>query len=187
MTNRLLPFVSIVLALGIFFAYVSPLWSGKVAEQKAAIAGDVQALSSAKRYVERENQLTEERNAMDPVGLARLEKFLPDSVDNIGLILDLNSLAARSGLNLSSVDVVQSRAGTGSTSGAALPSMPSVANPLGTVDLKMSAVGTYTALQSFLMGMELSQRLLDVRDVTIKNAANGVYTYNITARLYWLR
>src|SRR3989344_1912018 len=104
MTSRLLPFFALILALGIFFGYVNPLWSGKIAEQRAAIAQDDQALDSAKHYVERENQLTGQRNSIDPAALARLELFLPDSVDNIGLILDMNSLAARSGLNLSSVD-----------------------------------------------------------------------------------
>ncbi|MDP2593876.1 MAG: hypothetical protein Q8P36_00845 [bacterium] len=183
MTSRLLPFLSLMLAIGIFFAYVNPLWNGKIAEQRAAIAQNDQALASAKRYVERENQLAAAKNAIDPAALDRLKAFLPDSVNNIGLILDLNALAARSGLSLSSIDVTKNTAAAPDES-----SLPNAAtDPIGTVDLKVSAIGSYEALQSFLIGAELSERLLDVRDITVQNSANGVYTYQITLRLYWLR
>lgn len=183
MTSRFLPFLSLALAVGIFFTYVNPLWNGTIAEQRAAIAQDDQALVSAKQYVERENQLAAAKDAIDPVALDRLKAFLPDSVDNIGLILDLDALAARSGLSLSSIDVTKS-----TTAASAAPSLPSAAaDPIGTVDLKLAAVGSYNALQSFLMGVELSERLLNVRDLTVQNSVNGVYTYQITIRLYWLR
>ncbi|MDE1945553.1 MAG: hypothetical protein KGI03_04800, partial [Patescibacteria group bacterium] len=105
MTSRLLPFLALVAAVGIFFAYVNPLWNGKIASAKAAIASDNQALASAAAYVKRENELAGQMNAIDPAVLARLSTFLPDSVDNVGLILDLNGLAARSGLALSAIDV----------------------------------------------------------------------------------
>lgn len=183
MTSRLLPFLSLMLAIGIFFTYVNPLWNGKIADERAAIAQDDQALASAEQYIERENQLAAARDAIDPVALDRLKALLPDSVDNIGLILDLNALAARSGLSLSSIDVTRS-----SATASAAASLPAAsANPIGTVDLKISALGSYKALQSFLMGVELSERLLDVRDLTVENSTNGVYTYQITIRLYWLR
>lgn len=184
MNNRLLPFLSLFIAIGIFFTYVNPLWNGKIAEEKAAIAQDNQALLSAEQYVQRENQLAVARDAIDPAALDRLKAFVPDSVDNIGLILDLDALAARSALSLSSIDVTESSVGTASAA-SALPA--AATSPIGTVDLRVSAVGSYKALQAFLMGIELSERLLDVRDLTIQNSANGVYTYQITIRLYWLR
>ncbi len=180
MTSRLLPFFSLVLAVGLFFGYVSPLWNGKVADAKAAIADDNKALESAKRYVERQNQLATERDAIDPAALARLETFLPDSVDNVGMILDLDALGTRSGLALTSIDVAKDSQATSAT--AAVPS-----DPVGTIDLTLAAEGTYAALQSFLDGVERSERLLDVRDITVTGSNTGVYDYNITLRLYWLR
>lgn len=208
MTSRLLPFLALVAAVGIFFAYVNPLWNGKIASAKAGIASDDQALASAAAYVKRENELASQMNAIDPTALARLTTFLPDSVDNVGLILDLNALAARSGLTLSSLDVANASSGAASTP-ASTPvttpaSVPAVApattasgpsfatagqgsDPVGTVDLTIAAKGTYGALQSFLKGIEFSERLLDVRDITITGSDSGLYTYQMTLRLYWLR
>jgi len=195
MTSRILPLFALLLAIGIFFGYVSPLWNGKVASTKAAIVEDTAALAAATRYTARQNQLASEKAAIDPAALARLEIFLPDSVDNVGLILDINALAARSGLALSSIDVAHSNA-SGSGAGTApgmsgapvTPGMASSgASAVGTVDLTLAADGTYSALQTFLDGIERSARLLDVRDLTVKGSNNGVYTYQMTLRIYWLR
>ncbi|MDD3531340.1 MAG: GspMb/PilO family protein [Candidatus Pacebacteria bacterium] len=186
MNERLIPSVAILIALGIFFAYVDPTWTGSIADAKSAIALDDEALAAAQLYTEQQNSLATSRNAIDPAYLTRLSTFLPDSVDNVGLILDLNALAARSGLSLSNIDVISSAAGTAKTStNRGLPAAG--ANPVGSVDLTLSAVGTYPALQAFLVGVERSARLLDVRDVVVKGSDTGVYNYQMALRLYWLR
>jgi hypothetical protein len=110
-------------------------------------------------------------------------------VDNVGIILDLNALAARSGLALSNVDVLSSSqtgsSGASQTSDGSLPAGGE--SPVGYVDLSLSAKGTYPALQGFMRGIEQSARLLDVRDLVVKGSDTGVYTYQMTIRLYWLR
>ncbi len=174
--NRILPIAAFVIALAIFFGYVNPTWTGTIADTQAAITADNQALSAASDYANRQNQLASARNAIDPAALQRLSTFLPDSVNNVRLILDLDALAARSGLSLTSIDV-------------APPSQSSATdnNPVGSVDLSLSASGTYASLKSFLMGVEESQRLLDVTDLSVNGSNTGVYSYRMTVRLYWLR
>jgi Tfp pilus assembly protein PilO len=187
MSNRVLPLLSIFLAIGILFAYVRPLWSGQIAETKIEIENNERTLLAAKEYAAKQNELASARNAIDPANLSRLEIFLPDSVNNVGLILDINALAARSGLSLSNIDIVNAPTsadaavaidGTGSISGA---------SPVSSVDLSLSAVGTYTGLQAFLKGLEKSARLLDVRDIVVRGSETGVYSYQMVVRLYWLR
>lgn len=186
MNSRVIAVIALVAAIGIFFAYVNPTWSGPIADAKAGIAQDNIALSAANQYVARQNQLASERDSIDPADLSRLTTFLPNSVDNVGIILDLNALAARSGLSLSNIDVTSSdTSGAANTQGGALPA--GGANPVGSVDLTLSAIGTYPALQSFLMGVENSERLLDVQDLTVKGSDSGVYNYQMSLRLYWLR
>lgn len=186
MNERIIPVVALLIAVGIFFAYVSPTWSGSIADTKNAIAFDDEALAAAQLYTAQQNSLATSRNAIDPAYLARLSTFLPDSVDNVGLILDLNALAARSGLSLSNIDVVSNVASAANASmNQGLPAAG--ASPVGSVDLTLSAVGTYPALQAFLVGVERSARLLDVRDVVVKGSDTGVYNYQMALRLYWLR
>lgn len=186
MNRRILPLFALLFAVGIFFAYVHPTWSVSIAATKAAIASDNEALDAASAYTARENALLTARNAIDPANLAKLEVFLPDSVDNVGLILDLNALAARSGLSISNIDV-SNPAPVSNTATAATASQGASTNVTGSIDLSLSAVGTYSALQTFLAGVEKSERLLDVRDIIVKGSDTGVYIYQMKLRLYWLR
>lgn len=187
MTSRIVPLFALLIAAGAFFAYVEPAWSGSIAATKAAIASDDQALAAASQYAAEQNQLAAARNAIDPASLARLSILLPDSVDNVRIILDLNTLAKQSGLSLSNIDVTSNVVASTQNKGApgALPA--SGTSPMGSIDLSLSATGTYAALQNFLAGVEKSERLLDVRDLVAKGSDTGVYRYQMTLRLYWLR
>ncbi|MDP2651627.1 MAG: type 4a pilus biogenesis protein PilO [bacterium] len=186
MNSRILSIFALVAALGIFFGYVNPAWNVGIAATKVALVSDDQALAAASQYTAQQSELAAKRSAIDPADLARLSAFLPDSVDNVGLILNLNALAARSGLSLSNIDVMSNAPST--TGNAAVGALPvSNASPVSSIDISLSAVGTYTAFQAFLAGVEKSQRLLDIRDITVKGSDTGVYKYQMTLRLYWLR
>ena len=183
MNSRILPALAFVIAIAIFFSYTSPTWNGSIAAAKAAIANDKEALDAAHAYVAEQNQLASERDAIDPESLKALATFLPNSVDNVSLTLDLNALAARSGLSISNIDVTGKE-----TEQSATDNGFSIADndPVGSVTISLSAVGTFGALEKFLYGVEMSARLLDVRDLTIKSSDTGVYDYTMTLRLYWL-
>jgi hypothetical protein len=184
MSSRIIPSLALVVAAAVFFLYVGPTWRGPIAVAKATIASDEAALVAAKEYSDQQNQLAAARDAIDPANLTALATFLPDSVDNVRLILDLNALAARSQFSLSSINVAHDAGSVPSTSGT-LPSSGS--GVVGSVDLSLSGVGTFNALQDFLSGVEKSARLLDVRDLTVRTAETGIYSYTMVLRLYWLR
>lgn len=177
MNNHALPALALILAAGILFGYVNRAWSGPIAATKTAIANNEKALIVADEYTAKQNELASARNAIDPEDLTRLSVFLPDSVDNIGLILDINALAARSGISLTNVNVVKNDSGSSGNG----------AKTIGSIDLSLSAVGTYAAFQTFLAGIEKSARLLDIMDIIVKGSDTGVYNYQMAVRLYWLR
>jgi len=185
MSDRIIPMFAFLAAIGIFFSYIHPTWTGAIAETRASIVANDEALEAASAYTAQQNALAAARNAIDPANLERLSIFLPDSVDNVGLILDLNALASRSGIVLSNIDVATETSSANTTSRAAAPGAR--VDPVGSVDLTLSAVGTYSALQTFLMGIERSARILEVRDLTVRGSDTGVYGYQMKIRLFWLR
>lgn len=184
MNSRILSLAALIIAAGMFLAYVNPTWNGLIASIKKEIAFDDDALAAAKQYSMQQNQLAASRDSIDPANLSALAIFLPDSVDNVGIILDLNALAARSGLSVASIDVVTGDAALRNQGAGALPV---TADLVGSVDLSLSAVGTFAALETFLKGAEESARLLDVRNLVVRGSSTGVYDYQMTLRLYWLR
>ena len=185
MNGIIIPFAAFVISIGIFFTYVQPTWNGPIAKAKQLIAADDQALVASKQYITQQNQLASARDAIDPANLAALSAFLPSSVDNVGLIIDLNALATRSGLSVSNIDVVNGSELKSNTDKGV--QIAAAKDPIGSVTLTFAAVGSFTAFNSFLSGVEKSARLLDVQDLTVRGSDTGVYSYQMTLRLYWLR
>lgn len=198
--TRLFPIVPFLVALGLFFGYVHPTYTGSISALNSEIQSYDAALAAADRFAEREAALNAERAAIPQDGLARLEAFLPDGVDNVQLILDLDALASRSGLSLTDFDVATGNASTDTSSqapvggpgpdGAIAPGGGvelGGADPVDSIDLSVSATGTYASLRTFLAGVERSLRLLDLVELTVEDSDTGVYSYDMTFRLYWLR
>jgi Tfp pilus assembly protein PilO len=188
MNSRILPTLVLIGAAVIFFFYIGPTWNGTIMKTKASIAADEEALVAAKQYSNQQNQLAAARDAIDPTNMALLSAFLPSSVDNVSLILDIDALAARSQFSLLNINVTKNAgpdvSGGGATSGT-LPAPGTGA--LGSVDLSLTGVGTFASLQDFLSGIEKSVRLLDVHDLEVRGSETGVYNYKMSIRLYWLR
>ena len=182
--ERLLPVVGILIALGLFFGYINPTMNGPIAAAQTEIQGYDNALAAAERFKEKQASLEAERIAMPPESLVRLEMFLPDGVDNVQLILDLDALASRTGMTLSNFDTTEIEGESEAASDGIVN--PSGA-PLDSIELTTSGKGTYAAFRTFLDATEESLRPLDLVSLDIKTSANGVHTYDMTFRLYWLR
>jgi Tfp pilus assembly protein PilO len=190
MISRLIPIILVLAAAGLFFGYVQPTYSGSIATLTAENKDLDTALQAAKEFEAKEVELTKERSAIPADRLARLEAALPDSVDNVQLIVDLNSLAARSGVQLSQFDISKqedAQPGAAVVTGAPTEPVLTDGEPTESLELSVSATGTYAAFRTFLDGVEKSLRPLDVVELSVQDGETGVYTYDVTFRLYWLR
>lgn len=179
---RALPFLFILIAISLFFGYINPTYTGPVAALREDIQSYDSALEAAKDFKEKEQELIARRSQILPEDTARVEAFLPDSVDNVQLILDLNALAQRSGITLSNFDV-----STGREEQQNDQIMLESENAVSELSLSLSAAGSYSAFKSFLLGTELSLRPLDLVELNISDSPTGIYTYEMTYRIYWLR
>jgi Tfp pilus assembly protein PilO len=186
MISRFFPIIALILAVGLFFGYINPTRTGSIAASQAQIDSYESALEAAERFKEKESELVIARANIPSEGLARLETFLPDGVDNVQIILDLNTLAARSGITLSDFDTTPTASST-----SAVPEQIGFElgsnGPIDSIELTVSATGSYASFRTFLDGIEKSLRLLDVVSVSVKDSPTGVYTYDMVIRLYWLR
>lgn len=184
MISRVLPIVLILIAIGLFAGYINPVYATKIIPLKAEIQQYDSTLAAAADFNKKEAQLATERNSIPTESIQRLETYLPDGVDNVQLILDLNALAAKSGMQLSNFDIQNSAASSNASSGA-LP-LQAGGRTIDSLDLTVKATGSYSAFRTFLAGLEQSLRPMDIVQMTLSDSQTGVYTYNITFRIYWL-
>ena len=187
--TRLLPIVLLLISGGIFFGYINPTIMGPIAQTSSKIKQYDAALSAADRFGQKQTSLAQEQQALPADGVARLQSFLPDSVDNVQLILDLDALAARSGVkitNFNTTEVAKPVAPSSSVDTSTTVSFdPS--KPYDSLDISMTASGSYSQVRTFLSGVERSLRPLDLIQFQVTDSPTGVYLYQMTFRLYWLR
>ncbi len=176
MINRLLPAVALVGAVALAFMYVSPMYTKAIPSIQEAIDRKDSALLKASVFEKRRDALQQERAAVSEEDVARLEEFLPDSVDNIQLILDLTALASRSSVQLMKIDVARK-----------LETDAAQASLSGHIDVTLEIAGTYDAFDTFISAIEESARLIDVTSLRVTSFDTGVYNYGLTLRIYWLR
>ena len=89
MVKNLLSIAGLAVAGGIFFLYTQPAYDN-VQVLKGRIAQYDQALDKAAELQQLKQSLLSRFNAFRPEDLDRLQKLLPDHVDNVRLILDLD-------------------------------------------------------------------------------------------------
>lgn len=187
MIGRLLPIILIILSIGLFVAFINPTYTGKIVPLQAQIKQYDSALAAAADFNKKEAQLATERNAIPADAINRLESYLPDGVDNVQLILDLNALAAKSGVLLSNFEIKQTALDQNSVAAEsnALP-LTIGSKQVDSLDLSVKATGTYGAFRTFLGGVEKSLRPMDLSQMSLTVSQTGVYTYDMTFRIYWL-
>ena len=202
--------VGLVLAGSIFFLYTKPTYDSSQ-EMRADIAQNDAALDKAAELQKLRQTLLSRFNTFDPGDLDRLQKLLPDHVDNVRLILDLDKLAERGGLSLQNVDVssAQKQTAKGQT---ALGAIGASNQKYDSLTLTFSTIATYTDFVAFISDLESSLRIVDLVSLSIVPASQGaavvtsatnafpvannsfvpratepLYTYNMTLRTYWLK
>jgi hypothetical protein len=124
-------------------------------------------------------------NAFNPDDIERLHKLLPDHIDNVRLVLDLDTLASKHNIALQNVAVArpneQSSVGNG-TIGPLRQSYDSVT-------LKFATSGTYDRFKTFLLDLEDSLRIVDLTALTMSaeasSAGEPTYRFDVTLRTYW--
>lgn len=193
MTRTLFSLVFLAAAGGLFFFYTKPAYDG-VRSVQAQIAQYDQALNKAAELQRLKQQLLSRYNAFNPTDVDRLHKLLPDHVDNVRLVLDLDTLASQYGFALQ--NVVINAPGTG-TAGADAGEQPVSIGPsrqtYDSLTLKFATSGTYPKFVEFISALEGSLRLVDVVNLTLDADAGApidgqpIYRFDITLRTYWLK
>ncbi|PIR85197.1 hypothetical protein COU15_02205 [Candidatus Kaiserbacteria bacterium CG10_big_fil_rev_8_21_14_0_10_45_20] len=178
--KTLFPILFILVAGGILFGFINPTWSEiKVLREEEEKYNS--ALDRSRLLQETRDQLLSRYNTFSPAELARLEKFLPDNVDNVRLILDIDSIAGRYGMRIR--DVILSS----DTSRTDLGQLGPDENRFDSRILSFSVTGSYTEFRAFLEDLEQSLRLVDVMKITFSSTDSGVYDYSLSIKTYWLK
>lgn len=198
MGKTIFALIGLILAGGIFFMYTKPTYAGpamgsgvSIGELQAQIQQYEEALEKAAQLQQLKQKLLTRYNSFNPDDINRLQTMIPDHVDNIGLILELDNLASHYGMALENVDVSSDAAAQGQ--GAAVGAIGGGNQKYESLTLSFGTYGTYEDFLSFLLDLESSLRLVDLVSLTVEQNSDAAqkgertYHYDIKLKTYWLK
>ncbi len=188
-----------------FILVVQPRYEN-VKKIRSEIATFDTSLATAEKLKASREELIARYNSISKSDLDNIKTLLPDSVDNIRLIIQLDSLATKNGLSsLRDVDYqsesqTQAAAGVtnprgGSTIGAQ-PISAAAQKPYGEFTISFQTSGQYSNFLNFLSDLEQNLRLVDVVSISFNRAggnsstgqsAADIMSYKVSLKTYWLK
>ncbi|MFA5876935.1 MAG: hypothetical protein WC880_01075 [Candidatus Paceibacterota bacterium] len=174
------PILFLGLAGAIFFWYINPTYlglQGSLAEQAQFDA----ALSRSRELQDVRDQLLSRYNTFPQPDLARLQKLVPDHVDNVRLILDFDSMATKYGMRVRNVviETPKERVSRGQIG----PDEKTYES----VILSFNVSGSYDTFRQYLADLEKSLRLVDVVGLSFTANETGIYEFTFHIKTYWLK
>lgn len=212
MTRLIIPVILILIAFGIFFVFTNPLYNG-MSGLRAQVASYDEALNNSKALENERDKLTAKYNSINPENLIKLQKLLPDNIDNIRLILEIEQIAAPYGMVLKDVKYSTAKTETTTPSSAVIPrSVPgnlpgnlsgnvavnkTQSKDYGVWDLEFSTTGSYNNFLNFTKDLESNLRIVDIASVQFSSSSSSSklsesspeesYKYNFKIKTYWLK
>ncbi|MCE9585477.1 type 4a pilus biogenesis protein PilO [Candidatus Nomurabacteria bacterium] len=188
------PIILIGVSVGGFFMFTDPLFKEVSSLKKNVVAYD-EALSNSKVLESERDKLTQKYNEITPDTLDKLQKFLPDNVDNIRLILEIEKIASPYGMVLK--DVKYDTTGADATAVSIKGGVNTQSNKeYGVWNLEFSTQGTYSNFLNFIKDLENNLRIVDISSVQFtsdsgnglnSNQSSSSYKYGFKIKTYWLK
>lgn len=187
MNRNITALILVILAVGIYFTYTS----GQITVLKSIQAENNQylsAINNAEKLIKLRDSVLNQYNAISDEDKARLDKLVPDNIDNVRLIIDISGIAARHGITAAGIKTSADTSISASTPKQTAPNqIMSSGGGLSTVTVTFNVTTTYVNFITFLQDLERSLRILDVTSITLSASDNGIYTYGVTLNTYWLK
>lgn len=190
--SNLISIVLIIASAGIFFSYVSPTYGAltnkaelkerSIRELKEERGRYIDALNKTKEIEQARTGLLKRYNHIPIEDRDRLEKLLPDHIDSVRLIIDINNIASQYEMSLKNISLTQS--GSEAAEVHSLTIGPKEERFKAT-ELQFGVTGSYEDFRSFVRDLEQSLRLVDIEAISFSAPAD-VYDYAVTILTYRL-
>jgi Tfp pilus assembly protein PilO len=178
--KQLIPIILILASIGTFVFFTNGEYQ-KVKALKVEIAGYESALGKSRLVLAKREELQNKYKQFSRADLTYLVKMLPDHVDNVQLILDINGIARKHGMSIGKIAINQDQSNNTSA-----PIGPNTL-PYASILVSFRTKASYGSFISFMKDLEQGLRLVDVTDLVFKSDPKDQNEYAVTIRTYWLK
>ncbi len=189
--NLFIPITLIVISIGVFFTFIDPNYQEikKLQEVKRDYESKI---SKSEEIRFKRNKLAKIYAELEKNGdLDRLNKFLPDHINNIELIVDLDRIAKKNNIRIADISLSKDFMKSNQKGNGGVIAV-SGTKDYDSTDLSFSFVSSYANFKNFINDLRKSLRLLDVTSVSFNQELNSDgktvdnFKFAVTVRAYWL-
>lgn len=176
--SNIVSIVLILASIGLFFGYIDPTYTRIQASQTEKASYDT-ALNNSKDLQAEKQKLLDKYNKMDQADIDKLTKLLPNNIDNIRLIIDIDDMARNYNMRIRNFKT---------DTGEVKDTIGRDTSPYGTLTLSFTTTAAYNTFLAFMRDLERSLRVIDVVGIEFKSSdTNQLYDYTVTVKTYWLK
>ncbi len=181
--RSLIPILLIAVSAGLFYVHIDPRFQEVkgLVEQRRQYE---EALQKANELKTVGQELVTKYNAIPQEDLSKLQKLVPDSLNTVKLVTDIDSIGGKHGITISAVEVTEEQVDD------AQQITEGNAKPFRTTTISFGFSATYDKLVLFLKDLEKSLQVVDVKSVSFRSEgqeSDGIYEYVMAIDAYWLK
>jgi len=188
------PIAALVISVLILFFFVRPMYVSTHATQ-AESTQYAEVLDRATEFNRLLDDLNNKQKSLSALERERLDMFVPQTIDEIRALVDLEYLAGQHGMSFRDV-TAELAAADGESSGntartndaqQASTADSQFSDRLQSRDVTFTVLGTYEQFRAFLRDVERSLVLMEIVHISFGDNGGGELTnYQVTVRLYGL-
>lgn len=201
MKKLVLPIVMIIIGVVSVFWYTWPAYQ-ETGDIKSDIDEHETALEQVNEIQQIRDSLLGQYNGIPESNLYVIDRILPDELNTIRMLIELDQIAVSSGLSVSDISFSNRSDQVADVTQQEQPVGPQ--KPYESAELSFSVSGSYGDALAFIRNIERSTRLIDILELSISNKSESNeeggtvrpeeqtaplgddITFSITGMTYWL-
>ena len=174
-------FILVLTSVGLFYTVMIPQYK-KSQDLRAESAEYKNILQNVSSLTDKKNDLLVKYQAIPKDEIERVNKVLPNNVDTVRLAMDFDTIAAKYGISIKSIQVIENK---NDNSTKIIQNVPS--KPYSVVNVTFSFVTSYDNFRKFMQDIEKSLRIIDIKTVAFDSGESGLNEYKVSIQTYWLK
>ncbi len=145
-------------------------------------------LVNARKLQSLRDDLLAKRKKLAYRDIKKLEKLIPESADNVKLIIEFENIADKYNLEIQTASSQKGKDQKSKKRNANTPQTFDIeTRDYGVISLNFDITGGYPEFVSFLSDIESNIRITDLRNLSITPDEKGLYNFSVTIETYWLK
>lgn len=188
MFKTLTPLFALIIAIGLGFTYVKPTFI-EIQSLQNQEKEYVDALNKANQLKQEIDKKKKQMGDFSPVVVDRLTTMVPDSMDRIATVINLDALAASHTLSFSDISIEESVKKQEQTAGrdaaAQTPTSGGADQPaFVSHEIGFSVTGTYEDFRAYLESLEKSLQFFEITKLDFNAPTGDLFSFNLSVQTY---